>query len=176
MAGEDCSADAGFLRDDAMFDVIVVSDQPDQSALTPDTYVDYFWALKGDPGLVRINAIAGTVPGPPSCGTCSSPGYGYDEAVELTSGRFLDVCASDWTAAMVALAEDSFENVRRLLLTSVPVADTIEVDVNGVPVEKGWTYIGDYGVWPYAVWFDLDSLPAVGSAIEVRYPAEPACD
>ena len=73
------------MRNDALFVGIIISDDSEQSALTPENYVDYLWTLKDDPDLVRIHAFAGAIP-VVTCSTCNGAGFGYDDAGELTEG------------------------------------------------------------------------------------------
>ena len=176
-ADGDCAEASGFLRDDALFAGIIVSDQPDQSALTAEAYVDYFTTLKaGAADHVRIHALAGSVP--VTCATCESPGFGYDSAVELTHGVFLDICTNDWDSALTGLAEQSvgaFQPV--MILEAVPVVESIVVKVDRVVAESGWVYTGhpmDGGT--NEIRFDPDSLPLPGARIEVDYTVAPACE
>ena len=128
--GSDCSEKAGFLRPEASLGAIVVADDPDESTLTPEAYVEYLWTLKSDPELVRFDVIAGAIP-VPTCGTCASAGFGYDEAVELTEGAYLDICG-DWDKALTFLADLALSRASwRLELSETPVIDTIEVLVDG---------------------------------------------
>jgi hypothetical protein len=177
LPGGDCSAAAGFMRDDALLLPIVVSDGVDQSALAPDDYVEYLWTLKSDVGLVRVDVVAGAVPGPPSCATCSSPGYGYDQAQELTDGSFYDVCAADWDTVFTAIAQHADTFGRSLPLSQDPLEDTIEVSVDGVVTVAGWTYTGrESEGGTNAVAFQEESRPALGATIEVRYTVAVACE
>jgi hypothetical protein len=175
-SASDCSETGGFLRENALFAGIIVSDGPDQSALTPEGYVEYLWELKDDPGLVRIHAIAGSIP-VPTCGTCASPGFGYDQAVELTGGRYVDICTNDWDVALRSLGEDSVGAPSTgVTLDADPLVDTIEVDVDGVRWKTGWIYTGhvaDGGT--NEVRFDLETLPPVGATVEVRYTVASTC-
>ena len=172
----DCSESAGFLRDDALFAAIIVSDGPDTSALTPEAYVEYFWTLKDDPDLVRVNLFAGAFP-VPTCSTCDSTGFGYDEAVELSGGVYHDICTKDWDVALRSLAESSLGEPGSFALSADPAVDTIVVDVDGVEWKTGWTYTGhvaDGGT--NEVVFDLETLPPVGVDIEVRYTIAAVCE
>ena len=176
-AGNDCSAESGFLREDALFVGIIVSDEPDQSALTPESYVDYFDTLKdADPDLVRIHAIAGHIPDV-TCATCASPGFGYDTAVALTLGSYFDICADDWSDLMRVLADQSHVGTPGTVvqLSGDPVDHTIEVSVDGLPWGGGWTYTGriaDGGTNEVA-FFDRVPAPAV---VEVKYTVTSTCD
>ena len=167
--GGDCSEDAGFLRPGALLDAIVVGDDPDESALTPEAYVDSLWTLKSDPVLVRFDVIAGAIP-VPTCGTCSSAGFGYDQAVELTDGAYLDICG-DWNDHLAFLGSSALSLATgRLELSETPAVDTIEVFVDGAPIASGnWSYVVN------AIEFDLESLPPPGAKIEVRYAVLADC-
>jgi hypothetical protein len=176
-SGADCSADAGFRRDDALFDGIIITDEPDQSALSPENYVEYFQALESTPDLFRIDAIAGAVP-VPSCGTCASAGFGYDEAAALTSGTFLDVCG-DWNDSLALLGTSAAPpSAWRFPLTATPLVDTIEVRVDGALADpKTWTYVEQSGAGGVpAIEFDRPALPPPGASIEVRYDQATVCE
>ena len=169
--GGDCSAAAGFLRDDALLDAIVVSDDPDQSALTPEGYVEYLWTLKSDPDLVRIDAIAGSIP-TVTCGTCSSPGFGFDAAVEVSGGMYLDICG-DWDDNLALLGSSELSPAYwRFPLSETPIVDTIEVFVDGAPVPAvpgTWAYVDN------AIEFDHAAMPPPGTSVEVRYTVADTC-
>ena len=174
--GGDCSDENDFMRDDALFAGIIVSDEPDQSALSPDGYVEYFWTLKDDPDLVKIHAIAGNVP-TVTCGTCASPGFGYDEAVELTEGTFLDVCADDWGASLSALAEGSIQDLSLFKLSEDPVEDTIEVYVDNARRYNGWWYTGhEEDLGNNAVKFQDEYVPEGGAEVRIEYVVREDCD
>ena len=173
--GGDCSHDADFMREDALFAGIIVSDEPDQSALTPEGYVEYFWTLKDDPDLIKIHAIAGAIP-VPTCGTCASAGFGYDEAVELTEGTFLDVCADDWGASLSALAESSIQDLSLFKLSQDPVEDTIKVYVDNAQRYNGWWYTGhEEDLGNNAVKFQDEYIPEGGSEVRIEYVVREDC-
>ena len=176
LVGGDCSEDAGFMRDDALFAGIIVSDEPDQSPLSPDAYVDYVQGLKDDPDLVKIHAIAGNIP-VPTCSTCASAGFGYDEAVEASEGTFLDVCADDWGASLSALAESSIQDLSLFKLSQDPVEDTIEVFVDNAQRFNGGWYTGhieDLG--NNAVKFQDEYIPEGGAQVRIEYVVRQTCE
>ena len=169
--GGECES---FVRGDALLAGIVVSDRPDQSALAPDEYVEQLVALKGTPGLVRIHAIAGTVP-VPSCSTCDSAGFGLVDAQELTGGTFLDICTTEWGESLAILAAGSISDVASFALRADPVEDTIVVEVDGT-AWGGWTYTGhadDGGT--NEVRFDGAPAPPAGSAVDISYVVAGPC-
>ena len=180
--GSDCSESAGFLRagflrDDALLVGIIFSDGPDQSTLSPQAYVESFWTLKDDPELVRILAIAGAIP-IPTCSTCASAGFGYDEAVELThgGGGWVDICADDMREGLAVIADQSSpEPPPSVRLSEDPVVYTIEVSVDGARWDGGWTYTGHVvdGGTNEVAFFDPLPMPSV---VEVSYTVTPACE
>ena len=173
--GGDCSKTADFMRDDALFAGIIVSDEPDQSALTPEGYVEYFWTLKDDPDLIKIHAIAGHIPDV-TCSTCASPGFGYDTAVDLTEGTFLDVCADDWGASLSALAESSIQDLSLFKLSEDPVEDTIKVYVDDARQYNGWWYTGhEEDLGNNAVKFQDEYIPEGGSEVRIEYVVREEC-
>lgn len=174
--GGDCSPEAtgGFMRDDALFAAIFVSDEPDQSSLAASSYVNYLWTLKDDPDLVRLHAIAGDVP----TSACSSAqaGFNYDSAVDLTGGNFLSICASDWGSHMSVLAEGSVSDLSQFKLSETPVEDTIEVFVDSKAIAQGWFYTGteDEG-GSNAVKFQDEYIPEGGSEVRIEYVVKGDC-
>jgi len=113
---DDPVANGGFLRPDARLDIIVISDEEDQSDGPIDLYVDFFRNLKGvwNQGLVKFAAIAGDSPG--GCGGGSTgqgigadPGARYAAVADAMNGVFYSMCTPDWSAMMQSLASDSFD-------------------------------------------------------------------
>jgi hypothetical protein len=161
----------GFMRPDASLHLVVVSDEPEQSTyLGSDnwsTLVTRMQTAKGDPGMVKISAIAGDYPG--GCGSADA-GDGYYQAVQATGGEFISIC-SDWadTATLEALASASIiQNTYELLQT--PLAETISVYVNGIEV-TGWTYD------PVENKVTIDSMdPSDGDVVEISYGGAASCD
>lgn len=159
----------GFLREGALAHMILVSDEPEQSARTWDFYADGMIAKKGDASLLKISAIAGPVPGGCSSGGNSAePGTGYAEAVAYTNGEFLSIC-SNWADSVETLANASVSR-STYGLTHTPVGDTIVVTVNGVVVTN-W----HYDAATNAVVFDSD-IPEGGDHVDIDYAGLATCD
>ncbi len=162
---------AGFLRDDAMLHIILVSDEPEQSNYTSgqtwDTLVQSIIDVKGSSGMVRISAIAGDYPS--GCGT-ADPGSGYYEAVSATGGVFLSIC-SDWAnpSNLAMLAEASI-NQDTFLLSHTAAEDTIVVKVNGA-TRTTWYY----DEADNAVVF-TEHPPGEGDTVEITYSGLANCD
>jgi hypothetical protein len=157
----------GFLREDANLSVLLVSDEPDQSADPWNTYVAALDAAA--PGAI-ISAVAGDVPD--GCGE-AEPGTGYAEAAAATGGAFLSICDTDWGTHLLTLAEASVGLDRLFPLDAEPVPDSIEVEVDGVAVTTGWVWREDSNT----VLFDAESVPGFGQTLVIRYEvAIPPCD
>ena len=166
---------AGFLREDALLHIILVSDEPEQSGGWTggsewEDLTNQIIAKKGSDTYTRISAIAGDVPGGCSSrGNSAEPGTGYYEAVEATGGIFLSLC-SDWGAhvddlAAASINQDTFE------LDNTPYEPSIEVFVNGSPRTSGWTYDATQN----AVVFD-DPVPEGGDTVLITYGGSVDCD
>lgn len=165
----------GFMREDALLHIVLVSDEPEQSGpwgASSDwsKYVDKIVAKKGSTALTKISAVAGPVPGGCSSGSNSAdPGTGYDEAVGATGGVFLSICSS-WGSNVEALAEASI-NQDTFELSHSPLVETIVVTVNGSERVDGWSYEATSN----AIVFD-EKIPREGDVVQVDYAGKVSCD
>ncbi|MFZ5479964.1 MAG: choice-of-anchor D domain-containing protein [Myxococcota bacterium] len=160
-----------FLREDALLHIIMVSDEPEQSMRSWDTYVNEVITKKGDAGLVKFSAVAGDVPGGCSSRDNSAePGTGYKEAADYTGGEFLSLC-DDWSAHVGILADASI-TLTTFELSATPVESTIAVSVNGREQRNGWSYDSATN----AVVFEDDYAPVEGDTITVTYGGLATCD
>ncbi len=161
----------GFLREEAGLAVIVVTDEDDQSVEPVGDLIAAFQALKPDPGLVAVNAIH------PGESGCSAPdGWvgaapRLHEAVQIAGGAEISVCEADWSAAWTGVPDLLLGPDRTFELTFTPVPQTIEIEVDGVPITDGWSYDGAHN----AIVFDVGAVPEVGSELLVYY-VEPAAE
>lgn len=159
----------GFMREGAALHIVVVSDEPEQSSTSWSTLVTQIQNYKGDPGLVRISAIAGDYPS--GCGSAAA-GAGYYEAVSATGGEFLSIC-SDWASeanlerlASASVIQTDFE------LQNTPLPETIEVMHNGDVVDATeWTYDGPSNTVSFAT-----LSPTGGDTVEISYAGLATCD
>lgn len=165
----------GFLREDALLHIVLVSDEPEQSGdwgMSSDwqTYADQIIAKKGSSALTKISAVAGDVPGGCTSATNSAePGTGYYEAVAYTDGVYLSIC-SDWGTNVEALAEASI-NQDSFPLSHSPVQDTIVVTINGTVRSSGWSY----DAADNAVVF-TSGVPEEGDVVNIAYAGAVDCD
>ena len=176
-AGE---CNSGFIRNEAMLHIIMVSDEPEQSAdMTGETWQqlsDQIIAKRGSAGRVRLSSITGDVPN--GCnsgglfGSSADPGTGYVDASNYTNGVFLSICDT-WSdpANLQLLAETS------VLLDAYPldygaVEETIQVEVNGYPVSSDYWY---YDEDTQAVMFSSNA-PQGGASVTITYVPIGLCE
>ncbi len=150
----------GFLREDSKPQLVLVSDEPDQSPGSWSTYVSDIQAVAPE---ASITAIVGDVPS--GCST-ADPGTGYYEAATATRGAFLSICEQDWSTYFDAIATLSSTGATdRFGLSSTPDPVTIVVTVDDTITNEGWTY--DQG--GNAVVFDEASVPGPGAHVVIDY-------
>jgi hypothetical protein len=163
----------GFLRDDAALEIVVISDEEDQSPGPVDFYVDFLHSLKGagSPDRMHFHAIVGD---PDSDGCVSADGnlqagagHRYVEVQEATGGVFTSICAGDVTAALASIGVVAFGLQTSFALSRDADPATIQVTVAGSPCGGGWSYDAEVN----AVVLDPlgDCLPAEGDAISIFY-------
>jgi hypothetical protein len=122
----------GFLRDNAILSVIVVSDEDDsgpQSSdqghhLPPDAYAGHLEGLKG--AQLDHAPVIFSLVGPPIAPR-------YQELVSHFGGVHLDITSPDWGERLGDLGEVTFASVRTFRLSNPPLDGTITVTVDGVP-------------------------------------------
>ena len=158
----------GFLREEAGMRVIFVSDEDDQSTDTVQAYVTLFQSLKVNPDHVILSGITGQITG---CATAYTAPR-YEQAVALTNGISESICSASWINALSNLAwlsmswQDTFE------LSQEPVEETIEIELNNVPVYVGW----DFDAVLNAVVFQPDYVPDTGDLVTIRYNLLGTCE
>lgn len=161
---------AAFYRDGASLSTIAVSDAPEQSPLSWTYYVSLLRDLKTDPASVRMHAIAGQ--SPPACPDVISGGGHYEVSV-ATGGQFESICAADWSGSLRDIATASLPPEHPgFVPSSEPVLQTLEVRVDGLELERGWSY--DAG--NNTLTFEPGSAPTPGSTVEIHYDAFPDCE
>jgi hypothetical protein len=156
----------GFLREDAMLSVVMITDEDDNSPGWDSgdgdywrAYVDAMVAAKGSADAVSVSAVAG--PMPDGC-LGAEPGNGYAQAVGATDGAFLSICDA-WYEQLDAVVDVS---VARAVfeLSAVPVPQTLRVAVDGQVREGDWEYDPEIN----AVRFIADP-PRSGDVVVIRY-------
>jgi len=158
----------GFLRDDALLHVIVVSDEREQSG-DSEGFAQELIDLKSTPELIKISAVVDVTGDCGDQGVNNGPG-GYLEAANVTGGLLLDICDAEWGERAPELAEMSLIGIGEYILSETPDEDTLEVYVDGALQTDGWTYN------PSSNSVDLDATLDGGEFIEIFYRVLGECD
>lgn len=163
----------GFLRDDALLTVVVISDENDNGTLTwcdwptarPDAWAPWFEQVKGTPSRVNFGVIAGFDPADHRTpANCSSVGLGdadaaanYGFARDLVGGISWSICDEDWSPVMTDLGLLAAGLTRIFPLSRIPVWDDDDWDGDGnrdEPVLEVWLDRGNGFVSIEPVWSD----------------------
>jgi hypothetical protein len=160
-----------FLREGATLDIVVVSDEMNQSFTfgSATAWAAALQSLRPDPSMVTVSNISGGDVGCFGAGGVADPEPLYVQLAALTDGVSGLICDSDWSTTLEALAWNTTGLRRVFELSETPVGGTIEVRWNGAPI-AGWTY--DSG--SNSVNFSNESVPGAGW-IEVRYATPQDC-
>ncbi|MBH24318.1 MAG: hypothetical protein CMH57_07700 [Myxococcales bacterium] len=166
---------AGFLREDASLEIIILSDEEDQSTATPDFYVDFFQSIKGfrNDSLLNVSVIVGADVSRNTPAMCSSSngdaeaGRRYDTVAQNTGGTTGSICAADFGGYLQNIGNRAFGLRREFFLSRVADPATVQVRVDGVDQSTGWVYDETTN----SVVFDRNAVPMAGATIEVEYEA-----
>ena len=105
----------GFLREDANFSMLFVSDEDDVSPWAVHDYLNYFAGLKGDAGyrdhgVFNVSAVVGDEPPDrddlPACSSDNGEAYygrRYLEAANITEGLIESICEEDFAPIVTEL-------------------------------------------------------------------------
>lgn len=171
-------ANSGFLRKDALLNVIFLSNEDDKS----DDLVDYVAeldAIKPPLPLGDRSWIAhflGVMPNDPTCTSApwgvKLPGYRYIELVDASGGAKESICDADYSRALTNVKARVLEISTEFPLDRKPIEASIKVYVNGIEIPKsevnGWTYRASAN----AIRFHGTAIPAAGAGIHVAFDPE----
>lgn len=163
----------GFLRDNAALEVVFVSDEEDYSQSPLDFYVDFLKSIKGfrNEALMHASAIVGATNGRAAeCqgpGGAADPGRRYVEVANRTNGQVFSICDGNFGPSLRDLGDQAFGLQQQFFLSRPAVRASIQVQVDGRPVQAGWAYDEESN----AVVFDDASTPQPGQTIRVDYDA-----
>ncbi len=124
---------AGFVRPGAMLHIIVVSDEPEQSGTNWSSWVNTLQAHASNPALFKISSVI-------DLGGCGTGPGGYDQASMATGGEILNICNQNWASQVGVLASASLTGLNNFSLSDNPDEISIEVTVDGVVWNTGWSY------------------------------------
>lgn len=153
---------AGFMRQNAMLHIIMVSDEPEQSGGNYSDFVNQIIAKKGNATNVRLSTIYNP----------NHHSNRYVSAANDTGGLIFNINDGSWSnsnnlqlIAEASIIADKYD------LDQPAVASTIEVYVNGFLVTSYW----HYDEAQQAVIFDSNP-PGEGDTIQIIYSALAECE
>lgn len=138
----------GFLRQDAALEIVMLSDEEDQSPATPDFYVDFFKSIKGfaNENFLHVHSIVGDkdhgcgASSGNTSGTTADAGDRYVYVSEATGGIVESICNESFAAALSEIGAVAFGLKVQFFLSRSGDPATIIVAVNGVICTGGWVY------------------------------------
>jgi hypothetical protein len=157
----------GFLRDDAQLEMVVLSDEEDQSPSALAFYEDFFKNIKGyyNVGMMHFHAIVWHF------GACESEssetdGKRYAQLADHTGGVNWNICG-DFEVVMDQIGLKAFQPKVQFFLSRLADPPTVTVKVNGTQCASGWKYDTNSN----SVIFDTEGscMPQPGQEIEVHY-------
>ncbi|MDP7111008.1 MAG: hypothetical protein QGH45_03550 [Myxococcota bacterium] len=166
----DAGHNGGFFREDAILEVVVVSDEDDHGSTEVLTVMSDLTELVPDPERFRIHAIVGDEPyGCLTADSSAEAGSRYLAGARLSDGFDGSICLDDWTPLLEEIGLAVLGMQDTFALSKEPDVESLEVTVDGVLIPQrasdGWAY--DIGL--NAIVFDRYAVPRPGMAIVVSY-------
>ena len=162
----------GLLREGTGLNLVGVSDEPEQSVNTWPYYLTSFQSCMDHPDDVVIHGVGGDYPGGCDGADLHASAYtGIYEATVATGGTLVSICSAGWGAELAEHIGTHVGGTARLELSHEPVPESLEVWVDGVEWEEGWSLTGHT-----TLTFDDDHRPSDGAEIEVSYTVAIECE
>lgn len=169
---------AGFLRENSLLVVILLSNEEDDSD-DGVNYISYLDTLKpvlplGDRSWVAH--FIGVVPTDPTCKTAEwnyiSPGLRYMNLASASGGVSEPICGADFARALTNVRSRVLEMLTEFPLDRKPNESTIKVMVDGVSIPRsdvnGWSYRASAN----SIRFHGAAIPKAGARIHVTFDPE----
>ncbi len=171
-------ANAGFLRQNSLLNVIFLTDESDKS----DSNINYVAALDAIKPVLPLGDrswvahLIGVTATDPNCRTAawgfSSPGVQYTDLANASGGTSESICDADFRRALTNVRSRVLEMLTEWALDRKPIESTIKVVVNGVVVPKdpvnGWSYRASAN----SIRFHGTAIPVAGARIQVTFDPE----
>lgn len=154
-----------FLRKDAYFVVVVLSDEEDQSEEKVQKYIDQLQSVKSNKGLMKVYSIVTKkiVAGK----QWETIGNRYLEATNITGGKSGDI-HEDFHTLLQDMGGSILNLVDNFALAQSPYQNKIQVLVDGNLINSGFSFDHQSRVLK----FDSNNVPREGAKIVVRYQVE----
>ena len=156
----------GLFRDDAELHIISISDEAEQSYEEMSVHLARLQSLRENPSDVVLHGIGG--PAPRGCADADFYDR-YYQATLLTGGVFRSICEPDMDAHMSAFAQGVVPQLNPFELDALPVLESIELAVDGVAIESGWSV----DLEALTLSFSAGAEPARGSEVVLSYASPP---
>ena len=135
----------GFLRKYADLEVVIMSDENDQSPSTLSYYENKFLALKGtaNKNLVHFHAITGLAGGCTGSGGQAEDCGRYVDMANYFGGIAASICDLNFAPVLQNIGAQAFGIALEYFLTRTPDPSTIDVKINSTPCPQGpnsWHY------------------------------------
>lgn len=152
----------GFERDDATLHLIAVSDEEDHSDITPNEFIQWLNTRKANEDMTTFSSIVGD-------GNCAEIGYRYLGVTAHVGGISWSICDEHWSVVLEALGLQAAGLKREYFLSTLPVEDTITVQV----IDERVTYAFDDTDWFYtttrnSITFN-EFVPGPLSTVKITY-------
>jgi hypothetical protein len=149
-----------WMRKDAYFTIVYMSDERDQSADTAANYLKKLQSLKSNDGLIKAFSIINLN----TYRNGSSEYQKYNDISNLTGGKIASI-KGDFHTTLLEMGEQIADLTEQFPLSKKPYdSANIEIYVDGV-IDSAWSYDSSSN----SVKFDAYSIPAAGAKIEIRY-------
>ena len=177
----DPTANAGFLRQEAVLAVVCMTDARDQAPQAPAFYLNQLINIKGAQrsGAFSYNVIGPFLPSAPSGCSYDDPNDGrHDFMVAQTNGVKEEICTPNWAVALERIGKNAFGYRTNFFLTSRPDLSAptgIQVSIDGVPIPSVdpdpslMSRIWEYDATNNSVNFEPLYVPEPGKTLTVTY-------
>lgn len=165
---------AGFLRPNALLNVIFLSTADDRS--TSDDYKGWLDKLRPPlpyGGKSWVAQFIGVTPDDVNCKSAAwqyfQPGYAYITLAKYSGGSVETICDGNWDRVVTNVKSRILEMMTEYPLPANVLQSSIKVKVNGLTVpenaDNGWTYFAEN----HSVRFHGTAVPPVDATIDVQY-------
>jgi hypothetical protein len=175
------TANYGFLRDDALLLVVVLSNEEDASPKAVEEYEKFFSALKPPlPGREHgwmLNFIGVTGKRDEDCktfGNYKSIGTRYIELANFSGGNTSTICTADLSAAVNGVEKALLTVLTEIVLNRDPNPETLHVYFNNILVPNDLTNGWTYNAAKNSILFHGTYVPKVKTKIDITFEPQGA--
>ncbi|MBT7610849.1 MAG: hypothetical protein HN576_13895 [Bacteriovoracaceae bacterium] len=157
---EDKNIENKFLRKDAYFIVVIVSDEEDQSRKSVNNYIERLKSIKDHEGMVKVYSIVNVEE---TSAKWESKGSRYIDLSLGTNGVIADI-NNDFYQTLSDFGNEIVYLLKSFSLASTPVNNEITVLINNIETSDY-----RYDEKSKNIIFNEKSIPSAGSEISITY-------